>query len=773
MLSIPQLDNSDKAHYGHQLLSTVSEQSIELSVWTDDDRKELVSPTKVSKPWKSVTQKAYFLVSTILASGTLIAVLQVYLERSIRDTGILFAPKIDDLPLHQTFCYLYLPTIILLALSFVWTWIDLDVKRLEPFVHFSRPNGALGKDSVLLHYPFDFVLFVPLAAIRKSADFQRHWAAFSASLAVVLIFWGMTLLESSIFATKMIEKTLQVPGVWSGSHLSLHEQKSTLTGLYAQSVYNIAWLNESLPPFMDRDGMLKPFSLTQHNDELQINETWTGTTTLYSVDVNCEQATFESNSILSSWECQYPYRYMNIQTSSLERDQYSTMYTGHWYEESMDSYLKGLCPKEANQTFLVGWISGVPDAQDDEEHHQNINTTIWCRPFYYQQKVKATVVPPKMTVVDIITIGPKESLPSKILNTTDFEWSMSQGYEVNNNRGSFLTSSWPDPKEKIRARFPELYWDSFLPNMASLALGAYQRPTSDYLNRETLGNSYQAAYRLLLARKLADVFSTTFTDADTMLATRQYQTQTVIMVPSFVYAVEGILAVTFVVALLVIGIPSWKRTHLTSEPASIASIMAMSSDDPILVYTMAKEDRATSEELDALYGQTQFVLREGAVDRGSILSCVDSPLPSETIPNPETVLPIELSWIFGSGFLSLQIVVAAALVYTYMRTNLENGLPLPSTSVFVNQIVIKYLPMVVGAFFRTNIDIAHQNPMYAATSQAAPKGQNRTISGNNDRLQLITATSRCFQSTVGRRYIHRLSLLCDDALGECSLSSLQ
>ncbi|KAI5200694.1 hypothetical protein E4T39_05618 [Aureobasidium subglaciale] len=713
MLSIPLPGSSHKAHDGHQLRSTVSEQSIELSVWTDDDQKELVSSTRVSKPWKPVTQKAYFLVPTILASGALIAVLQVYLERSNRDTGILFAPKISNLPLRQTFCYLYLPTIVSLVLSFVWTWIDLDVKRLEPFVQLSRPNGALGKESVLLHYPFDFVLFVPLVAIRKrygsrlsqlyNADFQRHWAVFSASLAVVLIFWGLTPLQSSIFATKMIEKTLQVPGVWSESHLSLHEQKSTLTGLYAQSVYNIAWLNESLPPFMDRDGMLKPFSLAKHNDELQINETWTGVTTLYSVDVNCEQATFGSDSILSSWGCQYPNRFMNIQPSSMKRDQYSTMYTGYWYEESMDSYLKGLCPKEANQTFLVGWISGEPDAQNDETHHQNVNATIWCRPFYYQQEVKATVVPPKMTVIDIVPIGTKEPLPSELLNTTDLEWSMSQGYELNNNRGSFLTSSWPNPKDRIKTKFPELYWDYYLPNMASLALGAYQRPTSAYLDPEILGNSYQAAYRLLLARKLADIFSTTFTDADTMLATRRYQTQTVIMVPTFVYVVECLLATTIIVALLIWVVPSWKKTNLTSEPSSLASLMKLTSNDRSFVQRMYERDCATSQELRGLFQDTTFILNEGNTYQGPSLCCTSLETHTSSMQDrrskPTPTLPPELSWLSGVGFLALQFLVLTGLAYAYVRADLNDGLPLPSDSLFVNQIVVKYLPMVIGAFF--------------------------------------------------------------------------
>lgn len=166
MLSIQNLNDSNKTHDGKQLRSRVSEQSIELSGLTEDDNQALISST-TKRHWKPLTQKAYFLVPTILASGALIAILQVYLERSNRDTGILFASKINDLPLSQTFSYLYLPTIVALLLSFVWTWIDLDIKRLEPFVQLSRPEGALGKDSVFLHYPFDFVAFVPFVAAQK------------------------------------------------------------------------------------------------------------------------------------------------------------------------------------------------------------------------------------------------------------------------------------------------------------------------------------------------------------------------------------------------------------------------------------------------------------------------------------------------------------------------------------------------------------------------------------------------------------------------------
>ncbi|KAG9602119.1 hypothetical protein KCU77_g3391, partial [Aureobasidium melanogenum] len=410
----------------------------------------------------------------------------------------------------------------------------------------------------------------------------------------------------------MTDKILQVPAILSTSYLSLYNQKTTLTGLYAQSAYNIAWLNESLPPFMDLQGMLAPFGVTDDTNTVELAETWTTNTLFYSVDINCEEPGYDGVEMTSSWGCKYGNSYMNLDPTRLKKDQYSTMYVGYWYEESMDSYLQGQCPQEANQTFLVRWLSGVSETPVDKSQPQNVNTTLWCRPFYYQQEVRATVIPPQMNILDIVPMGPKKPFSSDLINITDFEWSMSQGYEKNNNRGSFPTSSWPDPKERVQSNFPQLVWSYYLPNLASFALGAYQRPVSEYLEPEILKDSYQAAYRLLLARKLADVLSTNLNSTETVLATRHYQTQTVIMVPAFVYIVEGLLATTIIIAFLIFVVPSWRRTNLVSEPASIASLMTLTSNDHHIIENTSQKDSASSQELEKLFQKTTFVLRKGS-----------------------------------------------------------------------------------------------------------------------------------------------------------------
>lgn len=295
-----------------------------------------------------------------------------------------------------------------------------------------------------------------------------------------------------------------------------------------------------------------------------------------------------------------------------------------------------------------------------------------------QQEVRATVVPPEMHVLSIVPTSPKQPLPGDLINITDFEWSMSQGYEKNNNRGSFPTSSWPDPRERVQSNFPELVWQCYLPNLATFALGAFQRPVADYLDAETLKTSYQAAYRLLLARKLADILSTDLNHTKIVSATRHYQTQTVIMVPTFVYVVEGLLAAITLIGLLIFVLPSWRRTNLASEPASIASLMALTCNDHSIVENMGTKDSATTQELEELFRKTTFALQRSANQPEPSLRYlgpgVQSSSAKDSIAKPTTpTLPPELSWRFGLGFIILQGLVMAGLAYTYIRAHLNNG----------------------------------------------------------------------------------------------------
>ena len=54
-----------------------------------------------------------------------------------------------------------------------WATVDLDVKRLEPYFQLSKPGGASASDSMLLHYPFDFLPLVPVTAAKRKFVISR------------------------------------------------------------------------------------------------------------------------------------------------------------------------------------------------------------------------------------------------------------------------------------------------------------------------------------------------------------------------------------------------------------------------------------------------------------------------------------------------------------------------------------------------------------------------------------------------------------------------
>lgn len=114
-----------------------------------------------------MTLRAPALGSFVAATAFLIAVLEVLSNKSRQDGGVILAGSVDDISAGQLFMYQYLPTIIAVLYSMLWSWIDLDAKRLEPYFQLSKPEGALAESSLLLQYPVDFLAFVPIRALKR------------------------------------------------------------------------------------------------------------------------------------------------------------------------------------------------------------------------------------------------------------------------------------------------------------------------------------------------------------------------------------------------------------------------------------------------------------------------------------------------------------------------------------------------------------------------------------------------------------------------------
>jgi len=95
------------------------------------------------------------------------AFIEILAQKSQSQGALVLSPSIDAIPPFATFAYLFLPTVIAVLYSLVWSWVDLDVRRMQPWLELSRKDGVSVENSLFLDYPFEFLAFVPFKAAKR------------------------------------------------------------------------------------------------------------------------------------------------------------------------------------------------------------------------------------------------------------------------------------------------------------------------------------------------------------------------------------------------------------------------------------------------------------------------------------------------------------------------------------------------------------------------------------------------------------------------------
>lgn len=206
--------------------------------------------------------------------------------------------------------------------------------------------------------------------------YARHWPVFWASLAVVLVTWGLVPTQAGIFSVTQSTRTTSVAFNVSTAFVPADRQVQTLSFRYAQSTYAIATLNETLPPFMAPNYTLSPFvpaqsaSFDANGPEFSGQATWTAPTTMFSLDLYCEDASHKANKsaftgTVSSSGCNFTLGLTGNLTMGENRHhpgdtyaikKFSAMHVGY---EDPDGYavysLDQYCPKNHSKVFYAAF----------------------------------------------------------------------------------------------------------------------------------------------------------------------------------------------------------------------------------------------------------------------------------------------------------------------------------------------------------------------------------------------------------------------------------
>ncbi|KAL8851198.1 MAG: hypothetical protein Q9221_003829 [Calogaya cf. arnoldii] len=647
--------------------------------------------------WKPVTLRPPLLLSIVVVTLAFIALFEYLSHKSRMDGGIAFAE--GQFSPAVSFAYKYLPIITAVLYSILWSWIDLDTKRLEPFFQLSRPKGADAADSIGLHYPFDFIAYAPLKALRR-----RHWAVVFAGTSMMLIFWGITPLVSSVFAQSKVIVEFNTTARPTAALMAVSDQSLALNTGFMLTAYGITWLGQKLPGFVSSQGALEPFEVDMIQGQGFENKTWTAMTTLYGTSANCKAAIIQNSTSGLSYsngkECATDPGYSPM-SSFIASQQFGCLYVGYHTNQFIDYSLDGMgCLSPANShLFLALW--GQASAQNPEGDV----SAFFCEPSYWTQEVNATVTVPGMNVTEIIPQGPRMNLPDSRFNRTAFEYNIGTGSQAINQRADISETEYLLDQ---KANLDRIGLNGTVTNMVGFALGLSPLDLSKYADPDVLMSAFENAHKLLHALAIRQLMRPDVDVVQHRSATSGGRTNAILVVRPLAIIVEALLGVV-VVLVLALTIHSRRRiSQLNGDPASLTDLVAMLSEEG----GRRREDsisetshkRRPSARYRLAHGKILFV---GSPNNDELPQ--DNHVQSEPSKentnrnlNPDKAAslarPTAMGLPVGLLFMATLFVTLCTMLVLKVYAEHNIGLPLPSHSTLINQLTLNYVLIVVATF---------------------------------------------------------------------------
>ncbi|KAL2676968.1 hypothetical protein Neosp_010735 [[Neocosmospora] mangrovei] len=649
-----------------------------------------------TKGWKPLSLSTPILLAVIALTLLLAAAVETIAQRSAAQGGLALSPTLDDLPGYAKFSYLYVPTIIAVLYSMIWSWIDLDVKRMQPWFELSKSKGATAENSLFLDYQYEFVALVPFKAAKS-----KHWPVFFAGTAMVIVFWALTPLQSALLGTGIVTQTELATIQARSQLLPLQQQVSLLDPEFLNTGYAIGWLGRPFPPFTLSEYALLPFYVDKDPASAKIETNWTAETTKLSTELDCWPAKIEKNGPRSklAWDfhngqgCNTTI-WLNSYTN------YSMYYIGYYSSPYSDHWLGSpRCPKTANNThqFLALWATPIKVA-GEESPDFNI-TALYCQPTYYKQRVlariKSSTFQPDPKFVE--ALSPREVLSEKEFNSTAFEFVLANGMAAKP-----IVKDWPF--NSVVEQQPRLNFTGITrpaSNMAGFALAGRNNPGADYSSPELLQQVYNHAHQYLFSSAITSLLvnETRMTNRTVSI---EFSLSGVVVSRVFATIVETVLVVVACLTAAVLWHCRSAPSKLPTNPSSINRHIEIFGKSPELLSLFRTMDNADEKTLLEAFQKDECRMVHGE-DANDARIDIDHVSRRSTISSDKSLVqerfyePVR-PWVLKreSGALFVLVLVAAIVVLSYFKqqeTRL-NGLKRPSESFEVLQLLENYIPTV-------------------------------------------------------------------------------
>lgn len=682
--------------------------------------------------WKPVSLKAPALGCLFVVTLGIIAILEYLSHLSSRnnnenDGGLAFADTVDDLSIGVQFVYFYLPTIIAVVYAMAWMWIDLDVKRLEPYFRMAKSTGASADDSILLWYQFQFPGFVPHRAIRR-----RHWGVFMSGVAILFIGIVLLPLQAAIFSTGSVN--LVKPLVLVNTHrlASLAEQEFLIKPTILTSTYGRIWLNQTIPRWTTPDYVLMPFGPLETNSTPSNSETWSGPTTMFYSNLTCTPAEVipsESNgrNTFKDEKCSAEIQMPSAPPSGNE--EFAVLYVQWWTDQLYfltDNWSRELdqpgCGDENSHRFLAMWA----ERNKIDGNWTNV-VGQFCEPTYHSRSVVATVNASTSSVVDVEYDPNTEAdiIGPDLVDIVNFERLIGTGALPNFTQSEFDREPYFNGHHHEVVPFEgfELMDQEgvvFPPSpMTPFGVGqslANTVPVKNLRDPQLMADAFNRAHRVLFASLVNQVTLPLTEDEKSELSvtsagTRTNRLEGVRFIRAFSLVVEAALAILAVLILALWLYYRRRPNKLTSDPGSISNVMQLIQSRQKVLDGFSNTDMLSEEHMGSCLQNYRYRL-ENTYEVGKMQMHLDASLygnaqkdvpVSPSGPKRQGDLdsrPFEFTYVTAALSLLFILAVIGATTALYTLSVRSNGLRKPSD----NEVVIAILTNLIPTALATSIE---------------------------------------------------------------------
>ncbi|KAF7544882.1 hypothetical protein G7Z17_g9609 [Cylindrodendrum hubeiense] len=596
------------------------------SLGGDDDTATPAMETRL-RGWKPLLLSTPVLLGVAALSLILFAIIETLAQLSQTQGGLALSSSQDEMSKYAVISYLYVPIIVAVAFSMLWTWIDLDIKRIQPWMELSKPTGATAEDSILLDYPSDFIAVAPFRAAKRKS-----------------------------------------------SLLAADEQKINMR--FLNMAYAIGWLNQSYPAFTTRDYALLPFSVNDDVNDValsSINRNWTAETTKLWAEFDCTPAIVTKGNTTSKVRPPYDFQGKGC-SATVNLDATSFNVTVSYIDNLPDiiynesSYR---CEKDTDELYsaLVYWYKKI-GYSSDEQPEFNI-TAMHCDLSFHKQQVLATVTSGDLQPIDsaLKPLSTPTNLTSKEIALTPYLRSLPL----------FQTATFAANEDAVNRQFPEMRAVSSSKNI-SVSLNpifryaiAERGASVDVLEDPTkLQGLVQDVHKQLFALSIKDRLADE-SQSTNNTATSEFFLTGIVVSRVFSAILEGLLVLVALVASLVLYYTRISASALCTNPSSINHLVDIAHNSPEATKLFRSMDTADEKLLAAGLKGTKFQLTADDLSKRNELITVEEvdATPSDTrrgMPPRCYFKPIK-PWVMrrGTGCAFATVLAASIIVLSVLK----------------------------------------------------------------------------------------------------------